>query len=139
MARRDVFPDIVRPDRKLPVAAVNQDGQLDRAGTAEVEDRFNGCPGCAAGIDHIVHKDDNLAVEVAWNTAEPGLRHVAQFGQIVPVEGDIDTADRDVLFAEAVQVVPQYGRKGHTAAVDTQKDKPLRSAVLFNRPAKKSD
>ena len=34
---RDILPDVVGPDRELPVAAVDEDGELDRLRAAEVD------------------------------------------------------------------------------------------------------
>ena len=39
---RDVLADVVRADRQLPVAAVDEDGELDRTGPADVGQRVEG-------------------------------------------------------------------------------------------------
>ena len=62
---RQVLADVVGADRQLAVAAVDQDGQLDRARPAEVAERVERGADGAAGEQHVVDEDDDLAVDPA--------------------------------------------------------------------------
>ena len=58
-----VLADVVGADRQLAVAAVDQDGELDRLGPPEVAERVEGGPDRAAGVEHVVDEDDDAAVD----------------------------------------------------------------------------
>src|SRR5947199_10844165 len=57
---RDVLAHVVRPDRKLPMAAVDKHRQLDGARAPEVHERIHRRPRRAAVVDHVVDQDHDL-------------------------------------------------------------------------------
>ena len=65
LAGREVLADVVGPDRQLAVAAVDQDGELDRARAAEVGQRVERGADGAAGEQDVVDQDDDLVVDRA--------------------------------------------------------------------------
>ncbi len=81
-------------DRELAAAAIDQHAEQDAARAAEVgalvERRAHG----AAGVEHVVHDHDGLAVEIG----EAGLAHDGPRSdrlQVVAIERDVQFAPRD--------------------------------------------
>src|SRR5579884_3645834 len=62
---REVLADVVGPDRQLPVAPVDEDGQLHRPGAAEVDNGVHGRPDRPAGEEDVVAQHDDLLLHVA--------------------------------------------------------------------------
>ncbi len=62
---REVLADEVRADRQLAVAAVDEHREPDRLRAAEVVHRVERGPDRAAGEQHVVDQDDDLAVDAA--------------------------------------------------------------------------
>ena len=58
-----VLADVVGADRQLAVAAVDQDGELDARGPAEVAQRVEGGPDRAAGEEDVVDQHDRAALD----------------------------------------------------------------------------
>src|SRR4029077_20559848 len=59
-----VLADVIRTNRQLTVAAVDEHSQLDRPRAAEVHERVHGGARGAAVVDHVVHQHDHLAIDV---------------------------------------------------------------------------
>ena len=94
-ARGHVLPDVVRADRQLPVPAVDEHRQLDRARPAEVHQRVHRGPDRPAREQDVVHQDHGLARDVE---ADRGLVDLGRLGaqtDVVAVEGDVEDPDRD--------------------------------------------
>src|SRR5690606_227475 len=62
--RRHVLPDVVRLDRQLAMSPIDQHGELDRARTAEVDERVERRPDRPAGVEHVVDEQDDAVVDV---------------------------------------------------------------------------
>src|SRR5262245_16908535 len=60
---RKVLADVVRPNRKLAVATVDENGELDPVRAAVVEQGLDRRPNGSAGIEDVVDEDDGLALE----------------------------------------------------------------------------
>ena len=110
-----LVPDDVGLDRQLAAAAVDQDAEQDPARTPEVGELVERGPHGAAGVEHIVHDDDGLAVEVG----EAGLadhRPGADGLEIVSVERDVELAAGDLepsdWVDEALQPVGELDARG---------------------------
>src|SRR5579864_2751375 len=58
-----VLADVVGPDGQLPVSAIDQDRELDRAGAAEVHQRIHRRASSPAVVDDVVDQDDDPAVD----------------------------------------------------------------------------
>ena len=63
----DIFADIISPDRQFAVSAVNQNSQLNGAGTAKIDQSIQGGAGAASGIENIIHQDDSFTVDIGGN------------------------------------------------------------------------
>src|SRR5947209_6717960 len=58
-----VLAHVVGTDRHLPVAAVQQDRQLDRARATEVHEGVHRRPRCTPMVNDVVDEDDDLVVD----------------------------------------------------------------------------
>ncbi len=72
-AGADGDPDDVRLDRQLPAPAVDQHAEQDPPGPAEVGELIERGAHRPAGVEHVVHDDDGLAVERpgGWSRRPP--------------------------------------------------------------------
>src|SRR5215472_5990924 len=61
---RHALADVVRFDRKLAVAAVDEDGQADGPRTTEVDDAVEGGADRPSGVEDVVAEEDRASVEV---------------------------------------------------------------------------
>src|SRR5436190_13018595 len=99
---RKVLADVVGADRKLAVAAVGEDRQLHPRRAPVVEQRLDGGPDRPARVEDVVDEDAGAARErkVELRGADDRLR--VQRGlatadvEVVPVEGDVHRADRQL-------------------------------------------
>src|SRR4029077_3635015 len=95
-----VLADVVRPDRQLAVAPVDEHGELDARRSAVVEESLDGRADRAAGVEDVVDEDDRPSVEreIELRRADEWLsrerRLAATDGDVVAVEGDVDGAQR---------------------------------------------
>src|SRR5919108_922208 len=60
---RQVLADVIRADRKLAVASVGEDGELDPFGTAVVEERLDRGSDRPARVENVVDEDAGPALE----------------------------------------------------------------------------
>src|SRR5881397_237926 len=60
--RRQVLADVVRADRQLAVAAVDENRKLDALGPAVVEERLDRRTDRASGVQHVVDEHDRLTL-----------------------------------------------------------------------------
>lgn len=72
------------------MAAVDEDGELDRAGAADVAEGVEGGADGAAGEEHVVDEDDQASVDAVTGDlgAAEGARRLHP--QVVPVHGDVE-------------------------------------------------
>ena len=85
--------------------AVNQDAELNAPGAAEIEQAIHCRADGATGIENVVH-DHQVAIvhgEVYLCGLDDGL--LADGREIVAVEGDIESADRDIRVGEATNLL----------------------------------
>src|SRR5262245_1365724 len=55
---REVLADVVRPDRQLAMATVDQDRELHARGPAVLEERIDRGPNRPPRVQHVVDEDD---------------------------------------------------------------------------------
>ena len=91
--RRQVLADEVRPDRQLPVASVDHDGQLHRARPPVGGERLERCPHRAPGEQDVVDEDHDAAGEVEGQVGDLLGQHRAQ-PDVVSVERHVDRPER---------------------------------------------
>ncbi len=96
--------DEARLDGQLAVAPVDQHQQLHAGRAAVIEQRVQGGPDGAAGVEDVVHQDDVLAGDRKRDVR--GVHHglVGNGGQVVAVQGDIQDADRDVAVLQGLDL-----------------------------------
>src|SRR5829696_1799773 len=111
--RRHVLTDVIRPDRQLPVAAVDQDRQPNRGWSPELEERVHRGAGRPPRVENVVYQYDSLAGHIERHAAAPYLGlHLLE---IVAVERDVKRADGEVQALELADVRRDSLRQGDPA------------------------
>src|SRR5215831_16032126 len=87
--------------------AVDEDDQLYRARPPEVDERVERRTNRPSGIEHVVHEQDQLAVNGEWNLGLPDDRLRADgdcrvAAEVVAVERDVERAARDIVARHVV-------------------------------------
>ena len=90
---RDVLPDEIGLDGKLPVTAVHHHRELDAGGATEVHERIECGTDGAAGEEDIVNEDDLLPSDVIEDVRGLQLRLLQTTAEVIAIERDIETAD----------------------------------------------
>ena len=104
------------------MATVDQHGQLDRARPAEVAQRVQGGPDGAAGVEDVVDEHDQPAVHPAGRLLGRLQRPHAAQPQVVPVQGDVERADRHVDALEGADAGGQPAGQRGAAGRDAEDD-----------------
>ena len=115
----------------MPVPAVDQHGELDRAWPAEVGERIEGGPDGPAGEQHVVDQDHQLAVDAASRLHRAAERPAGLGVQIIAVQGDVEAAEADGDATEAGDALGQPVRQRLAAGGDAQQDDVGAAAGLF--------
>src|SRR5947209_8366997 len=131
---RHELADEVRLNRKLAVllAAVNEDGELDAARPAEVnqlvERRADGAP----RVEHVVNEEDVSAFDINGQVraVDDGVR--ADGREVVAVERDVHDADGRALAFEVGDLVGQAMGERHAAPLDADEVEVARAVVLLD-------
>jgi hypothetical protein len=123
----DGFADEVGFDGKLAVAAVDEDGELDAVGAADVAEGIERGAGGASGVDDVINEDDGFAGDVA---RDGGGVHLAGglLVKIVAVHGDIDDSSGDRLGPNFGEGVSEALGEVDAAALDADENE---VAVVF--------
>src|SRR5581483_528894 len=136
--RRQVLADVVGTDRKLSVAAVTDDGELDTRGPAVVEERLDCGADRAARVEDVVDEHAGLALE---RKVDPRRAHERLWVQrrlaaahldVVAVEGDVDGAERDRRPGELLDQPPQPLGDEDTARVDADQRDVVEALVALD-------
>jgi hypothetical protein len=127
---REVLADVVGSDRKLAVASVDEDGELDAGRAAVFEERVDRGADRAARIEHVVDEDAGLSLE---RKVKPGRLHdrlcverrlSTPHGHVVPVEGDVERAQVWLLARELADQASQALRQRNAPGVDADQSDP---------------
>jgi hypothetical protein len=78
------------------MTSVDEHREPDRAGTPIVDERVHRGADRATGEEHIVHENDDASVDRERDLRLADHRRVADAGQIVAVERDVDRAEGNV-------------------------------------------
>jgi len=92
---RYVLADEIGTNGKLAVAAVHQDRETYGARTSVVDQGIHRGSNRPAGEEHVVDEHDDPFVDGEWDFRLAHHRRVADSGQVVAVERDVDGAERD--------------------------------------------
>ena len=105
---------------QLAVAAVDQHGEAYGAGPAEVGERVERGADRAAGEEHVVDEDDDLAVDPAGRqrglVRAPGRLRA----QVVAVHRHVELADRDGRALDGGDLLGDAPRQRHAAGVQAE-------------------
>src|SRR5207245_11265334 len=93
---RQVLADVVGADRQLPMAAVDEDGQLDHLRPTEVDQRVEGRADRPAREENVVDQHDGPALDGERDVGALDPRLVGLEAKIVTVERDVERSDRDL-------------------------------------------
>ena len=88
--------------------------------------------GRAAGIEHVIHKDDVFIRHVKGQLGLPHLRHLAQGGQVVPIKADIDAAAGQLRILDLPDVLPDVSGDRLAPPPDPDQDHAVHALVLFD-------
>jgi len=92
-ACRHVLSHVVRPDRQLAVAPVDEDGELNRRRPAQVDELIERGADCPARIEDVVDQDHVLVIQIEDDIRpfELGLLEFTE--EIIAVQRDVEGAD----------------------------------------------
>ena len=127
-AARDVLAHEVSADGKLPVAAVDEDRELDAVGASEVAQRVHGRADSATGVEHVVDEDDGFALECELDVGHVDLRGKILL-DIVAVERDVQAPDGDLEPLDLFDAAGELGRE-HVSPGNDPHQRNRRGAVV---------
>ena len=108
---------IIRADGKLPVAAVDQNGELHLGRAPVVGERIESGADGAAGEEDVVHENDVGAIDGERDVAFLELRVRVKVLEIVAVERDVEDAE-----AEFAVVGGKFGQEAFRDLVAPRTD-----------------
>ena len=116
------------------MTAIDERDQLDRARTAEVDQRVERRANRAARVEHVVHEQDQAVVDGEWNFRAPNhrLRPDGVPHQVVAVERDVERSGRHVDAGEVPERLGQARRQRHASRADADERQALDAAVVFD-------
>ena len=106
------------------MAAVDEHGELDGLGAAEVDQLVERGAHRAAGVEHVVAKHDNAVVDRPRQMRALDLRLGGDGGQVVAIEGDVEDADGDLLPLHGLDLGGDLLGQGHAAGADAGQQEP---------------
>src|SRR5919106_2473764 len=133
-----VLADVVGTDRQLAVAAVGEDRELDAGRAAVVEERLDRGADRPTGVEDVVDEDAGPALqrEVELGGTDERLRVPGGLTgadlDVVPVEGDVDGADRHLDAGALLDQPAQPVGEWHAARVDADERHPLEVVVALD-------
>ena len=89
--------------------------ELDAARASVIEQGVQGGTSGAAGVEHVVHQDDVLVLDVELHGALAYLGAMTDGREIVAVEGDVEGANRDFRFLDAAKDFREALGQGNAA------------------------
>ena len=112
--RRQVLAHEVGPDRQLAVAAVDQHGELDRAGAADLVEGVERGADRTAGEQHVVDQHDDLVVDVVGDVGV--LERAGRLEpQVVAEHRDVERSGGDVAALDLGHPLGDPAGEVHTA------------------------
>ena len=123
--------DESRFDGQFAMAAVDQHQQLHARRAAVIEQRVERGADGAAGVQHVVHQDDVLALHGKRNFGGADHRLDADGGEVVAIEIDVENADRNGAVFERLDLGGQALRQRNAAAADADEGQLVEVFGLF--------
>src|SRR5580704_14758348 len=93
LGRRDVLADEVRANRHLALAAIDQHRELNRFGAAQIGNCAERRAHRAAGVEHVIDKNDAFAVERERDVAAEQTWIAGRALLVIAIRGNIEGAD----------------------------------------------
>src|SRR5947209_7636339 len=124
LRRRDLLAHEVRLDRQLAVAAVDEHGELDGLGAAEVDQLVERGAHRAAGVEHVVAKHDHAVVDRPRQVRALDQRLGGDGRQVVAIERDVEDADGDLLPLHGLDLGGDLLGEGDAAGADAGQQEP---------------
>src|SRR5262249_23708653 len=123
--------DEARFDGKFTVAAIDQNQELHARRTAVIKQRVKRGADRAAGVEHVIHEDDILALHGKRNigAAHDGLDVYCR--KVVAIEIDIEDADRDLALLERLDFRRQPLRHRDAAAANAYEGELVKIGTFF--------
>lgn len=103
------------------MTTIDQDGQLDGAGSTEVGEGVEGGPDGPSREEDVVDQHHGTTVEVDGDVSA-GERRGGPGGEVVAVEADVEEADRGAGTGDLVEVFGEAAGEGDTAGLDPYED-----------------
>src|SRR5260221_3377025 len=128
----DGLADDIGVDGKLAVAAVDEDGQLHRLGTAEIDECIEGGPHGAPRVEHIVDQHDDLVVDRLRQLRRLHQRLRRDGGEIVAVERDVENTEGDGMPLHLLDLFRHPLADWHAAAANPDDDDVFNSAIALD-------
>ena len=104
---RHALADVVRLDRELAVAAVDEDREADGAGAPEVDDAVEGGADRPSRVEDVVAEENGAAVQVEVDLGLLQERLRRDRGKVVAVERDVEGADRETAAGRGPRAGPR--------------------------------
>src|ERR1017187_1757765 len=127
----NVLADEIRFDGQLAVSAVDEHGQLNAPGPAEIIQRVHGGPDGPAAEQHVINKHHRLPGHVEWNNRGLDVGGGAS-AKVVPVHTDIQAAVGYGVAPNPRQQLAHSPRQRHSAALDANEHHLAASFVAFD-------
>src|SRR5262245_9123806 len=129
----EVLADVVGTNRELAVAAVDQDGELDRLRAPEVDQCVHRGACGAAGEEHVVDEEDAAALDGEGDVGSLHAGRLQAAVEVVAIERNVDDPERDPrtaldLLQRATQPLPEV----HAARADADQGQVLGVTVALD-------
>ncbi len=132
IAGLDRAADVLGFNGHFAMAAVNEHAKGDALGAAEIEETVHGGAHCASGIEDVVDEDEFEAIDAKRNVGGLKDRLRRDFGEIVAVQRDIESADGDVNAVDAAHGVGDAFGERNAAAADADEREMARAAAFLD-------
>ena len=129
--RRDVLAHKIRADRKLPVAAIDQNRQLDARRPAKVHQRVERGADRPAREKHVIHEDHGLVGDIKIYACFANDRLVGNERQVVPVKVDVENAAGDRFLFDGLDGQFEAVGKDNPAGADADQADILNALVAL--------
>src|SRR5688572_21258539 len=130
LGRGQVLADEIRTDRKLSVTPIDQDRELNHSWSSQIDQRVERGPDRPSRVEHVVHQDDGLVLDRERDVGAADHRGAAHV-EVVPVEGDVERADRHRGPVDGRDLGGQPLGERHAAGPQADEGELLGAAVLF--------
>src|SRR5271166_5255384 len=100
------------------MAAIDQDEELDQAGTSMGKEGVESGARGASGIEDVVDQHDFLAFDGKTNLHFLDYGSLAQSGEVVAIEGDIESADGNLFLFDLLNHFAEAFGDGDAATAD---------------------